>query len=117
MSYDKKRAHCILPRARRKNQSLLCHRCGDTSHSVIHQLLSGLALRIAGDKDLAQAFSGAPVVCAYPLQGGVGALLGQCGNGGCGLHSLGGVCVDVGGTQLTVVEALDLVWGLTPTSL
>ena len=92
-----------------KNRNLLCHRCGDAGHSVIHQLLGGLALRVAGGEDLAQTCGGAPVVCAYPLQGSVGALLSQCGNGGCRLHSLGSIGVDVGGAQLAVVEALALV--------
>ena len=100
-------AFCCVPAG--KNRNLLCHRCGDAGHSVIHQLLRGLALRVAGGEDLAQTCGGAPVVCAYPLQGSVGALLSQCGNGGCRLHSLGSIGIDVGGTQLAVVEALALV--------
>ena len=100
-------AFCCVPAG--KNRNLLYHRCGDAGHSVIHQLLRGLALRVAGGEDLAQTCGGAPVVCAYPLQGSVRALLGQCGNGGCRLHSLGSIGIDVGGAQLAVVEALVLV--------
>ena len=97
-------AFCCVPAW--KNRNLLCHRCGDAGHSVIHQLLRGLALRVAGGEDLAQTCGGAPVVCTYPLQGSVGALLSQCGNGGCRLHSLGSIGID---TSLMVSCAFTLL--------
>ena len=69
----------LLPHKRRR---LLSHRSGNAGYGIIHQLLSGLALRVAGDQDLAQAGSGIPIVGAHTLQIRIITLSGQGGDGG-----------------------------------
>ena len=104
----KKRARCIAA-ACPLDYFLLGYGCGDTGYGILHQLLGGLALRVAGSQDLAQALGGAPVVGTYALQGGVVALLSQCGDGRCALHGLRLAHSNVGGSELTVIEALGLI--------